>query len=86
MSTEKIVSVKDVKCHCYDGSQCETAVLAKSNKRKGYRWYVGYGSDYRPAAKKDLENFTDYTNQAAELDEAIENMPGTVVYMHVNCN
>ncbi len=61
MKTEKIVQIAKVRMHRYDESQRETAIYAKSDKRAGYRWYVGYGGDYIPAAKADLNNFADFT-------------------------
>jgi hypothetical protein len=71
-NTERIIKVKNVACHCYDGRNCETAIYAKSDSRPGYRWYVGYGGDKLPASKRDLDNMTDYRNQAAELSDAQE--------------
>jgi hypothetical protein len=67
METEKIIKVLNVKKHCYDGTQCETAIYAKSDSRPGYRWYVGYGADKMPASKSDLANMEDYINQADEM-------------------
>lgn len=60
METEKITNIKGVKCHCYDGTQCEPAIYAKSDSRPGYRWYVGYGGDYMPAGKADIDNMREY--------------------------
>ena len=82
MKTEKIIKIKNVKCHCDDGTQCETALYAKTDKRPGYRWYVGYGADYMPAKKSDLDNMRDYTNQQSELLDAIDNHTGGIVIMY----
>lgn len=64
MSNEvsKIVAVKNTALHVYGGSQCETAIYAKVDNRKGYRWYVGFGSDYFPASKKEISTFTNYVS------------------------
>ena len=84
MKTEKIIKIKAVQCHQYDGCQCETAIYAKSDSRNGYRWYVGYGADYVPASKKDAENYRDYSNQETELADAQEQITGTTVRMYRN--
>lgn len=81
MNTEKIVAVKAVRCHQYDDCQCETAIYAKSDRRKGYRWYVGYGGDYVPAARADQDNMRDYTYQESELEEA-QGLIGSTVHMY----
>jgi hypothetical protein len=73
MNTERIIKVKNIQCHCYDGTQCEMAIYAKSDSRPGYRWYVGYGADYLPAAKADLDNMRDYDHQSAELADVLSN-------------
>ena len=88
MRTEKIIKVRNIQCHCYDGTQCETAIYAKSDKRKGYRWYVGYGADYMPASKSDRDNMSDYTYQISELAETIETgkYAGMTVIMYRNNN
>lgn len=83
MKIEKIIKVKNIQCHCYDGTNCETAIYAKSDTRKGYRWYVGYGADYLPASKTDQQNFRNYTNQAEELEIA-KNTDYGYVRMHRN--
>lgn len=82
--TERIIRIKNVACHCYDGTSCETAIYAKSDSRPGYRWYVGYGGDKMPAAKADLDNLSDYRNRAAELADAQERYADgqTVVYRY----
>ena len=82
MKTEKIIKIKSVQCHAYDNSQCEMAIYAMSDSRKGYRWYVGYGADYLPASKSDADNYQDYTNQKSELEYAIDSMTGMVVKMY----
>ena len=83
MKTEKIIKVLNVKCHCYDGSQCETAIYAKSDSRPGYRWYVGYGGDMMPATKADLDNMRDYINQSDEM-QGLNRFVGNVVYKYRN--
>ena len=83
METERIIKVNNVKCHCYDGTQCETAIHAKSDSRPGYRWYVGYGADYMPAAKADLDNMRDYHNQAEEM-QGLDRFIGTAVIKYRN--
>jgi hypothetical protein len=60
METEVIIAVKKIQKHCYDKKQCEPAYYAKSDKRPGFRWYVGYGSEYRPAGKTDFPNIHPY--------------------------
>lgn len=80
---ETIVAVKAVKMHAYDETQRETAIYAKSDKRPGYRWYVGYGGDYIPANRGDLDNLGDYTGgNEAELADAQDFWPGRSVYMY----
>jgi hypothetical protein len=82
METEKIIKISKVQCHCYDGIQCETAIYAKSDSRKGYRWYIGYGADMLPAAKSDLANMRDfYPNNTSELESA-QSRIGQVVYKY----
>jgi len=84
MKTEKIIKVKNIMCHCYDGTQCETAIYAQSDSRPGYRWYVGYGADYLPASKGDIDNMSEYTYQAAALADVLESgaYVGMVVRMY----
>ena len=84
MKAETITKVRNIKCHCYDGTQCETAIYAKSDKRQGYRWYVGYGGDYLPASKHDLTNMRDYTNQADILADTLDDnrYVGNLVQMY----
>jgi hypothetical protein len=79
MIMEKIVAVKNVALHCYDGTNCETAYYAKSDSRPGYRWYVGYGGNYLPASKADLDNMQEYAHQAAELEEGKSYFAGNCV-------
>jgi hypothetical protein len=86
METEKIIKIKKVQCHCYDGTQCETAIYAKSNSRPGYRWYVGYGADKLPASKADLANMRDYYNQEDILLQTQEECTGEVVYKYRRIN
>ena len=81
MKVERIIKIKHVAVHCYDGTQCEKAIYAKSDRRKGYRWYIGYGADYMPASINDLDNMTPYTYQAEELDAA-QRLIGKVVRMY----
>lgn len=85
VATETIVAIKGVKLHRY-GSQCETAIYAKSDSRNGYRWYVGFGSDYYPASKAETENFEEYSNPESELADAIENIVGSYVRKYRNGN
>lgn len=40
---------------CYDGTQHEDAIFAHEAGKHG-KWYVGYGGDYIPATKADVEN------------------------------
>jgi len=68
MKTEKIVKVLKIQKHCYDGTNCEPAIYAKSDKRPGYRWYVGYGGDYLPASKADLDNIEHMPGYAPEVN------------------
>jgi hypothetical protein len=83
MKLEKIIKIKKVACHCYDGTQCEKAIYAKSDSRPGYRWYVGYGADYIPASKSDLDNMTEYEfYQENELLSAQESLTGKLVQMY----
>ena len=69
MKTEKIVKVLRVKLHRYAGGQCESAYYAKSDKRPGYRWYVGYGGDLRPASRND--DIQDYEYQQDDNGNSI---------------
>ena len=56
-NTEEIVTrVAATGNHCYDGTQHETAIKAATNRHPRLRWYVGYGGDYIPASKADIDN------------------------------
>jgi hypothetical protein len=51
----KIVKVYEIGTHAYDDTQRETAVrVLLSNGRRC--WMVGYGGNYIPASKNDIEN------------------------------
>jgi hypothetical protein len=80
MKTEKIVNVLNVALHRYDGTQCEPAIYAKSDSRPGYRWYVGYGGDYRPASAADVAGFQSYVYLQAQI--AWESWLGRTVRMY----
>lgn len=77
MKTEKIVKVKKVKLHRFSGGQCESAYYAKSDSRKGYRWYVGYGSDLMPASRND-----DITSYEYPQDDNGDDIVGNIVQMY----
>lgn len=61
MRVEQIKKIKRVALHNYDGANCEKAIYAKSDRRPGYRWYVGYGGDYLPASRDDISKLTEYS-------------------------
>ena len=77
MKTEKIIKVKKTGRHEYDDTQRETAIYAKSDQRPGYRWYIGYGSDYVPANKADISNIIDIV--AADIEASAKY---TEMYVH----
>jgi len=78
MNTEKIIKILKIGSHRFDGTQVEIALYAKSDRRSGYRWYVGYGADYRPASKYDLDHITDIKNHDSEEYD----YTGTMVHMY----
>jgi len=78
MKTEIIIDVKKTALNRYD-SQCETAIYAKSNMRPGYRWYVGFGSDYFPANQAEIGNLEIVTDCTIEEKDTYE---GTEVWMY----
>ena len=87
MKEEQIIAVKKVAAHLYDDIQGEMAYYAKSNKRPGFRWYVAYGGDEVPAAKKDLKNLAwitdvDTKNIVTEEDEKAAAFLDTWVQMY----
>jgi hypothetical protein len=86
MKTEKIVAILNVALHRYvhryDGGQCETAIYARSDSRRGYRWYVGYGGDYRPASAADVAGFQSYSYPLSHLPKAREFWIGRTVRMY----
>ena len=55
--TSKVIAVKKTALHRYTSCQCETAIYAKVDNRTGYRWYIGFGADYYPASKSEVETF-----------------------------
>ena len=84
----KIEKVYEIAIHAYDNSQRETACRVKlSNGRRC--WLVGYGADYLPAAKSDIENLYNHQNIARQDDgsEAFEiasRLIGTQVWAYRN--
>ena len=80
MKTARVKSVTRIANHCYDGTQCETAIYAKTDKSNGkYKWYVGYGGDMMPATKSDIAMLTDistFDNLGIENNSYV----GDVVY------
>lgn len=89
MKTAKIVKVYEIGKHAYDNSQRETVfrVLLSNGRRC---WMVGYGSDYVPASKKDLQNIYNVKSIAKKDDLSAEyetamGIVGMTVHSSRNC-
>jgi len=76
MKYEKIEKVYEVGRHEYDDTNRETAYRVKlSNGRRC--WLVGYGADWMPAKKSDIDNIMDIH---IPKDWEIDGIVGSFVY------
>jgi len=81
MEEVKVVKVYETGSHQYDECQGETvARVLLSNGRRC--WIVGYGGDYIPASKGDMDNIE--IDQTPDLD-AVDKFNGMYVHAYRAC-